>query len=438
MSSNQEDNFSNISPNYSNEQPEGGKRPEKALVLLGIVAAVIVIIFLLVAFKPTAPKQKIPETVIKVDVVKASSSNYPLVVNTSGVIAADTRGNMVAQVQGEIVSVSDQFKTGGAFTKGDVLLEIDDRDYAAEVSRSAAALSQAKASYQQEMANSAQAKKDWARLGNTTPAPSLVLRKPQLSAAKAQLDSATAAKQSAQLNLSRTKIKAPYDGRVIRRNAALGQFVSMGTVLAETFATDVIEVKLPLSQYEYSQLGLDSIDLKASPLDVVLSDQVGNNTKRWSAKLTRTDSTFDSATRQINAVATVSNPFSDQSQATLKIGQFVNAKIQGPVVNDVFVLPNKSIREGNSVFVVNDLRLVKKPVEIIWQDDQNALVKTGLSNNELVVTTSLNGSVSGSKVKLPESIKTPAKNERPDMRAIEAKKIKTPDSDQENQPFPES
>ena len=380
----------------------GGRISKKAAILLGIIVTTIIILATLILFKPKAPKQSLPETIIKVDVVVAKRENYPLRVNANGIVEADTRGNMVTQIQGEIVSVSEQFKTGGIFKKGDTLLQIDDRDYIAEVSRSLASLSQAKASYQQEQANAQQAETDWQRLGNTEPAPPLVLRKPQLAAAQAQLDSANAAYQSAQLNLERTKVKAPYTGRVIRRDAALGQFVSMGSVLGEIFATDVIEVKLPLSQYEYSQLGLENADLKQSPLTVILSSKLGNNTTTWQAKLTRTDSTFDPNTRQINAVATVDNPFSDSTQATLKIGQFVDAQIQGRIVENVFVLPNRSIREGSSVFVARDKRLIKLPIEVIWQDDKNTLVAAGLTDNELVVTTSLNGSVTGSKVKFAE------------------------------------
>ncbi|NND83272.1 MAG: hypothetical protein HKN50_12665, partial [Gammaproteobacteria bacterium] len=89
-------------------------------------------------------------------------------------------------------------------------------------------------------------------------------------------------------------------------------------------------------------------------------------------------------------------------QPALKIGQFVNAQIQGQSIEGVFVIPNKSIREGHYVYVVRDGLLAKQTINIVWQDDQNALVRDGVSPGELVVTTSLNSTLAGAKAKLPE------------------------------------
>jgi len=387
--------------------------PRKIRIVSVIVLVTVIIIGLLNAFKPQAQKREIPETIVRVDVIKAARSSYPIIVNANGTIEAETRGDLVAQIRGEIVRVSKQFKTGGTFKKGDVLIQIDRRDYQADLSQSLAALSQAEATYSQEQANAKQAARDWQRLGNTTPAPALVARKPQLSAAQAQLDSARAANQTAQLNLTRTTLTAPYDGRIIERRAVLGQYVGIGTVIAEVFSTDGVEVRLPISQEEFSQLGLDALsDDNKKNFDVVLTSTVGNQEYQWDAEITRTDSTFDINTRQIDVIADVQNPFSKkQGKPALKIGQFVTARIQGRNVNDVFVIPNKSIREGSYIYVVRDEKLAKQSIEIVWQDDQNAIITDGVGAGELIVTTSLNSTLAGARAKLsddfePSSTKT--------------------------------
>ena len=391
--------------------------PRKVRIVASIILATFLIITLLNVFKPEAEKRDIPETVVRVDVVQAGRSTYPIVVNANGTIQAETRGNLVAQVRGEIVSVSENFKTGGAFTKGDVLIQIDQRDYRADLSQAIASLSQAEASYRQEQANAKQARQDWERLGNTEPAPDLVLRKPQLTAAKAQLDSAKAAHETAQLNLERTTITAPYTGRVIRREAVLGQYVGVGTPIAEVFSTDRVEVRLPISQEEFNQLGLDQFldDPDAqSKFDVVLSSTIGQTEHRWQARITRTDSTFDINTRQIDVIAEVEDPFGRESgQPPLKIGQFVSARIQGRNVDNVFVIPNKSIREGSYIYVVRDERLAKQGIDILWQDDQNALISQGLSNGDLVVTTSLNSTLAGARARLSEEMLARLENPAP-------------------------
>ena len=381
--------------------------PRKVRIVGTIALSTFVIVSLLTAFQPQAKKRPIPETVVRVDVIEANRSSYPIIVNANGTIEAETRGNLVAQIRGEIVSVSDNFKTGGTFKKGDVLIQIDPRDYQADLSGALANLSQADAAYRQEQANAKQARQDWERLGNTEPAPDLVLRKPQLTAAKAQLDSARATHETAKLNLSRTTITAPYDGRIIQRNAVLGQYVGIGTPIAEVFATEGVEVRLPISQEEFNQLGLDQFTAggdSGKQFDVVIGSTIGHQDYRWQAEITRTDSTFDINTRQIDVIAVVDDPFGKQSgQPALKIGQFVSARIQGRTVDDIYVIPNKSIREGSYIYTVRDEKLEKQSIDILWQDDQNALISEGVGNGELVVTTSLNSTLAGARAKLDEN-----------------------------------
>lgn len=381
----------------------------KLIISLSLIGVTIAVVALIAITRPQAEKRPVPETIVRVDVVQVAPQDYPIVVQTSGTVEADTRGSLVAQIRGEIIKVADNFRPGGSFNEGDVLIEIDPRDYVAELSQASAAVSQAKAAYSQEQAFAKQAAKDWERLGNTGEAPDLVLRKPQLDAAKAALDSAQARFDTAQLNLTRTKIEAPYTGRVISRNAVLGQYVSVGTPLAEVFATDLVEVRLPVSQTEYSQLGLDALssDPATQQFSVTIRTKVGTHDYNFDAVLSRTDSTFDLNTRQIDVFARVIDPFASKGdKPPLKIGQFVNATIKGQILHDVVVIPNKALREGSYVFVAQDNILVRRPVVVAWQDDQNALIETGLELNDLVVTTSLNSTLAGAKVKLPEAFAT--------------------------------
>ena len=66
--------------------------PRKARIVLSIVGITIAIIALLILSQPEAKKRPIPETTVKVDVIQVAPSDYPIVVNTSGTIQADTRG----------------------------------------------------------------------------------------------------------------------------------------------------------------------------------------------------------------------------------------------------------------------------------------------------------------------------------------------------------
>jgi hypothetical protein len=106
-------------------------------------------------------------------------------------------------------------------------------------------------------------------------------------------------------------------------------------------------------------------------------------------------------------VAEVKDPFGKASgQTALKIGQFVSARIQGRTIENVFVIPNKSIREGSYVYAVRDGKLAKQSINILWQDDQNALIDGGINDGELVVTTSLNSTLAGASAKLGDDTAT--------------------------------
>ncbi len=342
--------------------------------------------------KPEARKFSPPKSIVSVQASSPTITDYPLKITTNGTVSAITRSHLVAQVSGEITQVSPVFANGGSFAKGDVLLDIDSRNYASAVSSALANYSQAQANLEQETAEAAQALKEWQRSGINREPNDLMLRKPQLAAAKAQVASAKAAYEKAQLDFSRTKVTAPFDGRVINKNADLGQFVSTGTTLGEVFSNQGLEVQLPLNQHQYAQL------IIANKPAVLLSSTLGGIEHQWEAQVVRSDSVFDTSTRQINVTAKVLNSMSDQG-LELKIGQYVSAIIEGRVVQQATVIPNTSIREGSYVYLFDEGILRKHTITVIWQDDANSVV-TGISNDEQVVTTSLGGAVNGASAKL--------------------------------------
>ena len=109
----------------------------------------------------------------------------------------------------------------------------------------------------EEQARVAQAEQDWQRLGNSKQAPDLVLRKPQLMAAQATVYSAEAGfSKAAELALERSNIIAPYTGRVLSKSVDVGQVVSVGTELAEIYAVDYVEIRLPLKNKDSTLHGV--------------------------------------------------------------------------------------------------------------------------------------------------------------------------------------
>ena len=130
-----------------------------------------------------APKG--PQTVV--ETLKVVPRDYQVMVNSFGTAQPRTQSMVVSQVSGQIISVDQKFRPGGFFQQGDKLVDIDPRDYEANVNIAEASLMDALQAEAQEVARSEQASNDWQRLGNPDEKPSsLVLREPQLQAARAR------------------------------------------------------------------------------------------------------------------------------------------------------------------------------------------------------------------------------------------------------------
>ena len=377
-----------------------------------IIPAVIFVGLLLVAFVIMSNPPEVPQRnefkgpQIAVEVIDIAARDYPIMLESYGTIQPRTRTMLVAQVTGQIVSVNPNVRDGGFFERGDVLVSIDERDYLADVRIAEAALADAQQALSEAEARTNQAREDWARLGNTGTAPDLVLRIPQLEAAKARVRSAESALQKAQLDLERTKIKAPFAGRVLRKFVDLGQVVSMNSQVAEIYATDVVEIRLPLRNRDLPFIDLPearrytgTVENVGTPVEI-RSDLAGTAT--WQAELVRTEGAIDETARQLHVIAQIEDPYGSagRNRSPLKIGQYVTAELHGNTLTGVIVIPNNTIYQGTYVYVVEDGILRRRDIDVVWQNDDEAIVGGGLMAGDKLVTTALGQVTSGIRVSI--------------------------------------
>lgn len=380
--------------------------PQKVLVPVGVIAVLFAIAFVILKNPPQANRRP-PSTgaAITVEILTLRNSDYPVTLQSYGTVQPRTQSMLVAQVGGQIVSVNPNFREGGYFEKGDVLLEIDPRDYEADVKIAEASLMDARQSLAEAEARSNQARLDWERLGNEGDAPDLVLRRPQLLAAQARVVSATSSLQKASLDLERSRIVAPFAGRVLQQLADVGQVVGNNTQLAEVYSTDVVEIRLPLRNRDLAFIDLpeegrfgDQSETADKP-KVTIASSLGQK-ERWQGEIVRTEGAIDSVARQLHVVAQINDPFgaNAQGEKPLKIGEYVTAELEGRTLRDVIVIPNKTIYQGTYVYTVVEGLLQRKDIEIAWQNDVEAIVASGLGPGEALVTTPLGQVTSGLRV----------------------------------------
>ena len=336
-----------------------------------------------------------------VETLRIVPTDYPMRIQSYGTVAPRTQSMLVAQVRGQIQSIAPSFRPGGFFAKGDVLLNIDPRDYDADVKIAEAALMDAVQAEAQEAARAEQALTDWRRLGGGEPPSDLVLRRPQLQAAKARVASAQAALTKARLDLERTALRAPYDGRVLRKLVDVGQVAQNGTQLAEVYATDYVEVRLPLRNSDLSFIDLPEIGRSAKPPVTIRSDLGGEGF--WRGVIVRTEGAIDENSSQLHVVAQIDDPFGLRGQPLdrpLKIGQYVTAEIIGSVQQDSIVVPSDAIYQNSYAYVVEDGALQRLEVAVAWQNEVDALIGSGLQAGDALVVTPLGQVYSGTPVRV--------------------------------------
>ena len=379
---------------------------QKIIVPAAIIIATLFLVMFIKGNPPTASRLSAPpKAKINVAVKPLQLIDYPVEIDSFGTVKPRTQSMLVAQVSGQIIDINEQFREGGFFAKDDVLLQLDDRDLKAEVKSAQANLLNAEQSLLEEQARGRQALTDWQRLGNESEPSILVLRKPQLAAAQAQVLSAQAQLEKAQLNLERTKIKAPYAGRVLNRSVDLGQVVSNNMQLATIYATDSVEIRLPIKNKDLPFINLpeqylDGAKNQRGSAVNFTSDLIGE--QQWQGQLIRTEGAIDESAQQLYVVAKINDPYKSTSdnQYPVKIGQYVKAKINGKVASQVLVIPNSAIYQGSYVYVVENGTLQRKNIALAWQNAQQGIVKKGLEAGSQLVLTPLGQVSSGTPVQV--------------------------------------
>jgi len=403
---------SQSAPAHAPSQRKSKITPWKIILPIIVLAIVVGLGQIIINSKPQPEKKTPPPRIVAVETLAVQPQSAPLSVSSQGTVRPRVETNLTAEVAGRIDSVSPNFRDGGFIRKGEVLIQIDPVDYEAALANAKAQLAQARFNLAQEKALSEQAAADWEDLGRGD-ASELALRKPQLEQAQAAIESAEAGVTRAQRNLERTELRAPYDGRVVDQTADLGQYVGANSTLGRIYGTDVAEVFLPLSNDELARLELptrlDTEEAVRGP-KVLLSTRYGNRTYTWEGQVVRTGATFDQRSRLLDVVVEVKDPLAPSSdqpgRPPLKPGKYVEAFIEGRMIEDAYTIPRSALREGNTVLIaLEDDTLTRREVTVIQADTEQAIISEGLEPGDRVVTSPVEYVIEGMQLRIenPES-----------------------------------
>ena len=350
---------------------------------------------------------ELPVPVVRTVPVKLQTLR--LTVMSQGTVAPRTQTTLFPEIAGRVLQVSPSLADGGFFEAGAELLRIDPTDYRLQVVQADAQIAQAQLSLETEEAQAEVARKEWESLGEGE-APPLLRRVPQIARAKAALSSAQAALAQARRNVEKTRIVAPFAGRVLRKNVDIGQYVTPGTPVATIYSVDHAEIRLPLPDEELAYVDLplsyrDGGSERRQPA-VLLRAEFGQRQHSWTGKIVRTDGTIDPQTRMVHAIAQVADPYGrgpDPDRPPLAVGMFVEAEIQGRRLENVVTLPRAALRGEDQVLVVDaESRLRFRRVNVVRLEREQVIIDLGLDEGELVSLATLATVVDGMKVRIQE------------------------------------
>lgn len=318
---------------------------------------------------------------------------------THGTVLPRTESELIPEVSGRVIGISPAMVSGGFFNKGDVLLEIDPLDYEEALEQANAGL----ASASSELNNARKAhdrQLDLAQRQSTSQSQKDDALN-RLHLAEARLREAKAHLSRAERDVTRTRITAPYDGRVRSERVDIGQFVSRGAPVASLYATDFAEVRLSLHDAElaYLDLPLAGQDAGNEPL-VILRGQFAGELHTWEGRIVRTEGELDPRNRMINVVAQVPSPYEQTGgRPPLAVGLFVEAEIVGHKVDGVFVLPRSALQANEQVYVIgSDNRLLFRNVEILRLVGEEVYITSGIKGGEIISLSKLGNAVEGMQV----------------------------------------
>ena len=383
----------------------------KKFVPVLLVLGAIMLAILMSALKPEPLKAEEPEAALAVKTQILNRTEVTLSVESQGTVRPRTRTTLISEVSGTVLEVSDYYIVGGSFDAGDILMRLDPVDYEVALQRAKAQLISRNALLELEKARAIQAKKEWEMTGRPeSEAPILALRKPYLAEAEANILQAKAQLKQAELKLQRATIRAPYAGMVSLKSVDVGQYVTTGSRLGETFAIDFVEVRLPLTEKDLSQMETMSFQNSDVVNTVVLSGSANGNPASWSAVIVRTEGVVNELNRSQYVVARISNPYRlNQTQTAstppLLVGTFVTAKLKGKTLDNVFKVPRSALLQGSRVALVDEMQKLQiRAVKVVFNDEGYYYISEGLKDGVEVIVSALGTPIEGLKVEVKNSL----------------------------------
>ena len=386
-------------------------RRKSFLVAAGILLGAVVTAVIMVRLRPEPPLREPPSRDPFVTTASAVAGEGAIPVYGAGTVRPRAEIDVAAQINGKVAWVNPAFLGGGRIGSGQAFFRIDDADYLNRVQQARANVAAQEVALMQAEEDARIAREEFAHFRKRHPgtgagtANPLTLREPQLAAARAALARDSAALADAELALSRTEVLAPFSGIVRNESVDVGRFVAAGQGVGRFYATDEVEVVVPVSDAE-AALVPDLWELRAGDgsrrIQATVTAEYGDRNHEWEGYVDRAEAALDEQTRTIDVIVRVPRPFSGTGPPLL-VGRFVEVRIEGAAPDRYFTVPRAALRTGNEIWALRageaDDLVTIVPVEVLQRSDEVVYVTGALEAGQPVVVSGIQIATEGMVVR---------------------------------------
>jgi len=392
---------------------QGKPRPRRRWIIniflsLAVIGAGITGAAYISKSAPKANRRPPQKMIPLVQVVQVQPETHQVIVSAMGTVIPAREIVLESRVSGEIVFLHPEFTEGGFLEKGAQILRIDPQDYSLALTLAQAMVKDAESKLKQLEAEAESARDEWRNLyqdrqkGDSEP-PSLLVKEPQLSAARAMLTAEKADVKKARLNLARTKIRSPFNTIVRTKNVDIGSQVSAQEKLAELVGTDEywIQASIPVDRLSWIKIPRKR-DESGSKVRIFY-----RNADQRTGRVIKLLGALEAEGRMARILVEVKDPLGLKTtgnyQLPLLIGEYVRIEIDGRQLQNVYRIPRATLRDDANLWIVsNDGKLDIRQVEIIWRDTQTVLLREGLEPGDRLIISDLPSPIPGMPVQVAE------------------------------------
>lgn len=363
--------------------------------------------------RPRAQRRPPDQQARLVSVQTVSRQTLPVLIRAMGTVRAAREVTVYPEVSGLVETIAPEVVPGAMVQAGQVLYEIDRRNYQTALAQRESELEQARLNLKIEEGSQRVAQREYQMLGQSVDEADedLILRRPYLAARTAAAAAAEAAVRQAQLDLQRCTIRAPFRALVREKYAELGSRVSSTTPLVSLVGVDEfwVELSVPVDELGWIEIPREGLEGGA---EVRITDPAWGQEVFRTGRVLRLLPHLEEQGRMARLLVSVPSPMDspeEQALPPLLLGSYVRAEVIGREARDVFVVGREYIRNGSQVWVMDEEnRLRIRTVQMLFRGPETVYVSGGLDGGERIVTTDISAPVEG--MLLRTEPQTPAEN----------------------------